>query len=85
VKTRGSSAVSVLAETAGKTMEEVAQVVARVTDIMQEIAAASGKQSRGIEQVNQSITQMDEVTQQNATLVEAAAAAPHPWKSKDSS
>jgi hypothetical protein len=38
-------------------------------------AAASGEQSRGIEQVNQAITQMDEVTQQNAALVEAAAAA----------
>jgi methyl-accepting chemotaxis protein len=46
-----------------------------VTDIMQEIAAASGEQSRGIEQVNQAITQMDEVTQQNAALVEEAAAA----------
>jgi methyl-accepting chemotaxis protein-1 (serine sensor receptor) len=42
---------------------------------MQEIAAASGEQSRGIEQVNQTITQMDEVTQQNAALVEEAAAA----------
>jgi methyl-accepting chemotaxis protein len=49
--------------------------VARVTDIMQEIAAASGEQSRGIKQVNQAITQMDEVTQQNAALVEEAAAA----------
>jgi len=42
---------------------------------MGEIAAASGEQSRGIEQVNQAITQMDEVTQQNAALVEEAAAA----------
>ena len=66
---------SVLAEDAGKTMAEVTQAVARVTDIMQEIAAASGEQSRGIEQVNQAITQMDEVTQQNAALVEEAAAA----------
>jgi methyl-accepting chemotaxis protein-1 (serine sensor receptor) len=46
-----------------------------VTDIMGEIAAASAEQSRGIEQVNQAITQMDEVTQQNAALVEEAAAA----------
>jgi len=66
---------SVLAEDAGETMAEVTQAVARVTDIMQEIAAASGEQSRGIEQVNQAITQMDEVTQQNAALVEEAAAA----------
>ncbi|SAL85709.1 methyl-accepting chemotaxis sensory transducer [Caballeronia terrestris] len=66
---------SVLASEAGKTMAEVTQAVARVTDIMGEIAAASGEQSRGIEQVNLAITQMDEVTQQNAALVEEAAAA----------
>ena len=66
---------SLLANQAGKTMSEVTQAVARVTDIMGEIAAASTEQSRGIEQVNQSITQMDEVTQQNAALVEEAAAA----------
>ena len=47
----------------------------RVTDIMAEITAASQEQSSGIEQVNQAITQMDEVTQQNAALVEQAAAA----------
>jgi methyl-accepting chemotaxis protein-1 (serine sensor receptor) len=56
-------------------MSEVTQAVARVTDIMEEIAAASIEQGRGIEQVNQAITQMDEVTQQNAALVEEAAAA----------
>jgi methyl-accepting chemotaxis protein-1 (serine sensor receptor) len=56
-------------------MGEVTQAVARVTDIMGEIAAASQEQSRGIEQVNVAITQMDEVTQQNAALVEEAAAA----------
>ena len=56
-------------------MSQVTQAVARVTDIMGEIAAASTEQSRGIEQVNQAITQMDEVTQQNAALVEEAAAA----------
>jgi methyl-accepting chemotaxis protein len=49
--------------------------VKRVTDIMAEIAAASIEQSSGIEQVNQAITKMDEVTQQNAALVEEAAAA----------
>jgi methyl-accepting chemotaxis protein-1 (serine sensor receptor) len=66
---------STLAGEAGRTMAEVTQAVARVTDIMGEIAAASGEQSRGIEQINQAITQMDEVTQQNAALVEEAAAA----------
>jgi methyl-accepting chemotaxis protein-1 (serine sensor receptor) len=66
---------SSLVNEAGKTMTEVTQAVARVTDIMGEIAAASTEQSRGIEQVNQAITQMDEVTQQNAALVEEAAAA----------
>ncbi|CAH2796729.1 MAG: Methyl-accepting chemotaxis sensor/transducer protein [uncultured Paraburkholderia sp.] len=66
---------SSLADKAGMTMAEVTQAVARVTDIMGEIAAASAEQSRGIEQVNLAITQMDEVTQQNAALVEEAAAA----------
>jgi methyl-accepting chemotaxis protein-1 (serine sensor receptor) len=66
---------SSLANEAGTTMSEVTQAVARVTDIMGEIAAASTEQSRGIEQVSQAITQMDEVTQQNAALVEEAAAA----------
>ncbi|AGK50623.1 MULTISPECIES: methyl-accepting chemotaxis protein [Burkholderia] len=68
---------STLAGEAGRTMTEVTQAVARVTDIMGEIAAASAEQSRGIEQVNLAITQMDEVTQQNAALVEEAAAASH--------
>jgi len=66
---------SALAQDAGKTMAEVTHAVANVTTIMQEIAIASGEQSRGIEQVNQAITQMDDVTQQNAALVEEAAAA----------
>ncbi|WP_269501224.1 methyl-accepting chemotaxis protein [Burkholderia sp. IMCC1007] len=66
---------SALAGEAGKTMSDVTQAVARVTDIMGEIAAASAEQSRGIEQVNLTITQMDETTQQNAALVEQAAAA----------
>ncbi|WP_321916798.1 methyl-accepting chemotaxis protein [Burkholderia cepacia] len=66
---------STLAGEAGKTMSDVTQAVARVTDIMGEIAAASAEQSRGIDQVNLTITQMDETTQQNAALVEQAAAA----------
>ncbi|MDR5777062.1 MULTISPECIES: methyl-accepting chemotaxis protein [unclassified Caballeronia] len=66
---------ALLASDAGRTMAEVTAAVTKVTDIMQEIAAASGEQSRGIEQVNQAIVQMDQVTQQNAALVEEAAAA----------
>ena len=66
---------SALADNAGKTMEEVVNAVKRVTDIMAEISAASLEQSSGIGQVNQAITQMDDVTQQNAALVEEAAAA----------
>jgi len=59
---------------AGATMEEIVNAVKRVTDIMSEIAAASSEQITGIEQVNKAITQMDEVTQQNAALVEEASA-----------
>jgi len=66
---------SELVDRAGRTMEEIVVSVKRVTDIMAEITAASVEQSSGIEQVNQAITQMDEVTQQNAALVEEAAAA----------
>ncbi|MDN7903294.1 methyl-accepting chemotaxis protein [Burkholderia diffusa] len=66
---------SALAGEAGKTMSDVTRAIARVTDIMGEIAAASAEQSRGIDQVNLTITQMDETTQQNAALVEQAAAA----------
>jgi len=64
-----------LVEKAGGTMSEIVSSIKRVTDIGGEIAAASQEQSIGIEQVNQSVTQMDEVTQQNAALVEEAAAA----------
>jgi methyl-accepting chemotaxis protein len=60
---------------AGVTMEEVVDSVKRVTDIMSDIAAASAEQSAGIEQVNLSIIEMDGMTQQNAALVEEAAAA----------
>jgi len=59
---------------AGGTMTEIVAAVKRVTDIMLEIAAASDEQSRGIEQVGQAITEMDNVTQQNASLVEEASA-----------
>ncbi|HTN93226.1 MAG TPA: methyl-accepting chemotaxis protein [Gallionella sp.] len=59
---------------AGATMNEIVSSIKRVTDIMAEIASASNEQSTGIEQVNQALMQMDEVTQQNAALVEEAAA-----------
>ena len=60
---------------AGVTMEEVVNSVRRVTSIIGEIAVATGEQREGIEQISDAITQMDTVTQQNAALVEEAAAA----------
>lgn len=60
---------------AGKTMEEVVSSVKKVSEIMRDISEASFEQSKGIEQVNQAITHIDEATQQNAALVEEAAAA----------
>jgi|688.fasta_scaffold01455_18 methyl-accepting chemotaxis protein len=60
---------------AGKTMEEIVQSIGNVTKIMSEISSASTEQTTGIEQVNSAIGQMDDVTQQNAALVEEAAAA----------
>ena len=64
-----------LVDQAGSTMSDIVASVRRVTDIMMEIAAASQEQTSGIDQINQAITQMDEVTQQNAALVEESAAA----------
>ncbi|NVI84141.1 methyl-accepting chemotaxis protein [Janthinobacterium sp. BJB401] len=64
-----------LAAQAGTTMSEVVASVARVSNIIAEITVASQEQSTGIEQINQAVTQMDSVTQQNASLVEEAAAA----------
>ncbi|MGE6334730.1 methyl-accepting chemotaxis protein [Stenotrophomonas sp. NPDC077659] len=66
---------SALVHKAGATMGEIVASVQRVTDIMAEISAASQEQSAGIEQVNQTVVQMDETTQQNAALVEEATAA----------
>ena len=68
---RGSKEVSA----AGGTMSEIVAAVGRVSTIMLEIASASDEQSRGIEQVSQAVAEMDNVTQQNASLVEEAAAA----------
>ena len=66
---------SQMATRAGETMDEIATEVMRVTTLMKEISSASQEQSRGIEQVNLAVTQMDEVAQQNAALVEQATAA----------
>ncbi|MDQ7733182.1 methyl-accepting chemotaxis protein [Halomonas sp. SpR1] len=66
---------STLVEQAGTTMSDVVTAVRRVTDIMDEISAASQEQSDGIEQVSQAVGQMDQVTQQNAALVQQATAA----------
>ncbi len=66
---------SALAAEAGAMMEQVMQGVSRVTDIIGEISAASREQSSGIDQVNRAIAHIDEGTQQNAALVEQAAAA----------
>jgi methyl-accepting chemotaxis protein len=66
---------NVLVNQSGETMEKVVTSIKRVNDIMAEIAAASAEQATGIDEVGKAITQMDEVTQQNAALVEEAAAA----------
>jgi methyl-accepting chemotaxis protein len=64
-----------LVDQAGATMTEIVERGKRVTDIMGDITSATQEQTAGIEQINEAITQMDEVTQQNAALVEEAAAA----------
>ncbi|MBV8626126.1 MAG: MCP four helix bundle domain-containing protein [Herbaspirillum sp.] len=64
-----------LADQAGVTMSEIVDNAGKVTDIIGEISLASQEQASGIEQINQAIIQMDDVTQQNAALVEEAAAA----------
>jgi methyl-accepting chemotaxis protein len=66
---------SKLVDEAGQTMDLIVTSVKQVADIMSEITAASQEQSAGIEQVNMAITQMDDMTAQNAALVEQAAAA----------
>jgi methyl-accepting chemotaxis protein len=64
-----------LVDQAGVTMNEVVRSVKNVTDIISEITAASAEQTSGIEQINEAVILMDQVTQQNAALVEEAAAA----------
>jgi methyl-accepting chemotaxis protein len=72
---RTVDAGSALVDEAGLTMEGIVKSVRQVADIMTAISAASSEQSMGIEQVNQAIVSIDDVTQQNAALVEQAAAA----------
>jgi methyl-accepting chemotaxis protein len=64
-----------LVDASGKALTEIVTAVKKVSDIVAEIAAASQEQSTGIEQVNKAVMQMDQMTQQNAALVEEAAAA----------
>jgi methyl-accepting chemotaxis protein len=66
---------SALVDRAGQTMEEVVGAIRRVSDIVGEISSASAEQSAGVGQVGLAVSQMDEVTQQNAALVEESAAA----------
>jgi aerotaxis receptor len=64
-----------LVDKTGKTMDEIVTAIRNLTEIMSDITSASKEQSTGIEQVNQAVSQMDDATQQNAALVEQAAAA----------
>jgi methyl-accepting chemotaxis protein len=66
-----------LVERTGATIQQARDAIASVTGVMQEIAAAAAEQSAGIDQVNLAVTQMDSLTQENAALVEQAAAAAH--------
>jgi methyl-accepting chemotaxis protein len=71
---------SKLVEAAGQTMGDIVLSVKKVSNLIAEIAAASQEQSAGIEQVNTAVTQMDQVVQQNASLVEEATAATESMK-----
>jgi methyl-accepting chemotaxis protein len=69
-----------MVDTAGRTMDEIVESVKKVSDLIAEIAAASGEQSQGIEQVNTAVAQMEQVVQQNASLAEEASAATESMK-----
>ena len=71
-----------LVDKAGETMTEVVSSIRRVTDIMGEISAASNEQATGVAQIGEAVTSMDQVTQQNAALVEQMAAAASSLKSQ---
>lgn len=73
---------SALVEQAGSTMQEVAQAIDRVTAVMAEIRTASAEQSAGVAQVGQSVTELDQATQQNAALAEQSAAAAESLKAQ---
>ena len=64
-----------LVDASGKALEEIVDSVKKVSDIIAEIAAASEQQSTGLDEINKAVSQLDEVTQQNAALVEEAASA----------
>jgi len=66
---------AVLANKAGQTISEMAQTVQQTSAVMEEISGASAQQSNGIEEINRAVAQLDDSTQQNAALVEEAAAA----------
>ncbi|MBL8362732.1 MAG: MCP four helix bundle domain-containing protein [Rubrivivax sp.] len=66
---------STLVDQAGQRMEDIVAAIGRVSDIVGEISSASSEQSKGVNQVGDAVTQMDQVTQQNAALVEESAAA----------
>jgi len=71
-----------LVDRAGRTMEDVVGSVRQVSDLIAEIAAASREQSTGLEQVNTAVMQMEHVVQQNASLVEEAAAGTEAMKTQ---
>ena len=75
---------SKLVQDAGSTMQEIVSSVQRVSDIIGEITAATSDQSNGIGQVNTAVTQLDQLTQQNAALVEQSAAAAESLKDQAS-
>ena len=68
---------TVLADRAGETLREAVASIRRVTDVVGEITAATREQSAGIGEVSEAVTRMDQMTQQNAALVEESAAAAH--------
>lgn len=73
-----------LVNQSGATMSEIVTAIQRVNDIMSEIASASAEQANGVDEINKAIVQMDEMTQQNAALVEEAAAAAESMSSQAS-
>ena len=73
---------SVLVDQAGKTMNEIVMSIQKVSDIVGEITSASAEQSNGVQQVGDAVSQMDQVTQQNAALVEESAAAAESLKNQ---